>query len=778
MKQWNMHYKVPAQRWVESLPLGNGHIGAMVYGGCETDKLALNLDTFWSGLGLEKGNEHPTPDWKKVQKWLFNNQHSEAEEYLKEHAFGDWTDAYIPAGDLLLTIKSQDGAQVSDYVRRLNLNTGIYENTYKIDDIELKKEIFTSMEKKLLVVKIAAKEDKVFALDIALDSPIRYAVEARDGAGEWAIAGQAPVYTAPDYYSVEDPIRYEDGKGMRFALALQAVSAAGTITKDEQGLHVTGTQEVIIYLSGATDFDPENPPVMIADDSWKEAMYQEIKDGVSAGYDLLKENHVKIHRSYFERVELEIGEQNEAAATTDLIHQYDKDQDDQSLVALMFHYGRYLLICSSVPGSQCANLQGIWNESLRAPWSSNYTVNINTEMNYWMAESCNLSEFHMPMFDLMERTAKRGAKTAKDLYGLDGWVSHHNVDLWGHATPVGRYADYIGCCVFAMWNMSSGWMCRHLWDHYCYTLDKDFLKEKALPIIEGAVKFYLGYLVPHDGYLVTAPSTSPENTFRDWNGDVHSVAVASTMDVSVMKELFGYYIEMCDILGLEGVKAEAKEALDKLPPFKIGKHGQLQEWYDDWDEYDVNHRHVSHLYGLYPASIITKDQEDIRKACAVALNRRGDDGTGWCIAWKACLWARLGDGNRAMQLLSNQMRFTQEEQISMVGGGTYSNLFCAHPPFQIDGNFGYAAAVTEMLLQSQEGAVELIPALPDSWKEGKVKGLKARGGYEVDFEWKDHKVVSVKVRAQYPGTVRIVYNGNEQELTFTEEAKEWSDDIA
>lgn len=293
-------------------------------------------------------------------------------------------------------------------------------------------------------------------------------------------------------------------------------------------------------------------------------------------------------------------------------------------------------------------------------------------------------------------------------------------------------------------------------------------------MIEGAVKFYLGYLVPHDGYLVSAPSTSPENQFRDLDGNVHSVAVSSTMDVSVMKELFAYYIEMCDMLGVEGVKAAAKAALDQLPPFKIGKHGQLQEWYDDWDESDVNHRHVSHLYGLYPASVITKDQKDIRDACAVALNRRGDDGTGWCIAWKACLWARLGDGNRAMQLLANQMRFTREEQISMTGGGTYSNLFCAHPPFQIDGNFGYAAAVTEMLLQSQEACIEIIPALPDAWKEGKVKGLKARGGYEVEFSWKDHKIVSLKISAQQPGSICVNYNGKQQAVTFTAEQLEWS----
>lgn len=803
MKQWNLQYKSAAGKWVEALPLGNGHMGAMVYGGCVKDRISLNLDTLWSGNGKSKGNEHQERDWEKIREWIFNEQFSEAEEYIKENVLGDWTEAYMPAGSLWITVETKQ-SETQNYLRKLNLNTGIYQNCYDLDGKKLKKEMFTSMEKKLLAVKISSQEEEPLNLELRMDSLLRYETEEAEKTDMLVISGRAPVYAAPNYYETKDPIRYEEGKGIRFALALKVVSPTGTIRKDDRGIHIEGTREVVLYLSGGTDFSSENllketegALEGAKEAGWKEEIIKVLSDAEKIGYETLKERHIKIHRSYFERVELELGEQNAAVDvggagelnaevntlkaggantvkdTLELVQSYDAEKEEQSFAALMFHYGRYLLIASSAPGSQCANLQGIWNESLRAPWSSNYTVNINTEMNYWMAESCNLSEFHQPLFELIERTAKSGEKTAKTLYGLEGWVSHHNVDLWGHSTPVGRYADNAESCVYAMWNMSSGWLCRHLWEHYCYTRDFAFLKEKAFPLIEGAVKFYLGYLVLKDGYLLTVPSTSPENMFCDKKGDRHSVAEASTMDISILKEVFGYYIEACEILQVEGVKEQAQEALKLLPPFKTGSFGQLQEWYKDWDESDVHHRHVSHLYGIYPAYVIKEEEPSLLEACKVALERRGDEGTGWCITWKACLWARLKDGNRALRVLSNQMRFTQQEELAVVGGGTYTNLFCAHPPFQIDGNFGYTAAVTEMLLQSHTGVIELLPALPDIWKAGRVKGLKARGGYEVSFAWKEYKITEVTVRAEYPGIVRIRYNGTEQELHFTETENIW-----
>ena len=436
-------------------------------------------------------------------------------------------------------------------------------------------------------------------------------------------------------------------------------------------------------------------------------------------YEKQKKAHMDVYANYFDRMHLDIN--------------YTPDNE---LALKMFHYARYLMICSSVPGSQCTNLQGIWNHHMRAPWSSNYTVNINTEMNYWIAEKANLSDCHMPLLELIERTSKKGEKTAQDVYHLAGWVSHHNLDIWGHSSPVGQFGQDENPCTYSMWPMSSGWLCCHLWEHYCYTLDEAFLKKKAFPIIQGAVEFYLGYLVPYKGYYVTAPSTSPENTFLAPDMTTHSVTFASTMDISILRELFGLYLKACEILGVEDFTNAVKNVLQKLPAYKIGKEGQLQEWFYDYPEADINHRHISHLFGLYPGNQIHKENEPLIEACRTSLERRGDKGTGWCMAWKACLWAKLGDGNHALTLLKNQLRLTREEACSLVGGGIYPNMLCAHPPFQIDGNFGFAAAVLEMLVQYEEQKIVFLPALPDEWKDGMAEGVKAPGNITLNFKWK------------------------------------------
>ena len=513
----------------------------------------------------------------------------------------------------------------------------------------------------------------------------------------------------------------------------------GCIRQKDNTLLVTADGDVYIYLSGITDFQAQDSYL-----SRKKQMLEQICD---LSYQQLKEAHKKAYAAYFDRMDLTLdsGIQND-------------------LITKMFHYARYLMISSSKPGTQCANLQGIWNHDLRAPWSSNYTVNINTEMNYWMAEKANLSDCHEPLFDLIERTASRGKKTAKEVYHLDGWVSHHNVDIWGHSSPVGYFGQDENPCTYSMWPMSSGWLCSHLWEHYRYTLDREFLKEKAFPLIRGAVEFYLGYLVPYDGYFVTAPSTSPENTFTASDHSVHSVTFGSTMDCSILKELLGNYLKACEILGITNLTDEVKAALKKLPPFKIGKEGQLQEWYLDYPEVDVHHRHVSQLYGLYPGNLIHREDKELLAACRVALDRRGDEGTGWCMAWKACLWARLGDGERALKLLKNQLRVTKEENCSLVGGGTYPNMLCAHPPFQIDGNFGFAAAVLEMLVQYQDDRIFFLPALPKEWKDGKISGLRAPGGITIDFVWKDRCITECSLRSQTDMVRTLLYNGTEKKV--------------
>lgn len=765
MRQWKLEYDCPARRWIEALPLGNGTIGAMVYGECTRERIALNLDTLWSGYGKEKGNPGKA-DWKQIRKLLFMRRHKEAEDLIQRDVLGDWTEAYLPAGDLWIELETKEEA--GEYHRELKLNEGLYQNVFTLGDNRLEKEIFTSMEDNLLVVSLRSTKEIPFDAKITLTSPLMYEIRKGENLNTLVLSGQAPSYAAPVYYSCENPIRYE-GKGLSFCFLLSLCGEQGKIHEEKGILKIKGETKLTLYLTGGTNFTADKEDYIRKDDGWIKALKETIQTGEEKGFSCLKREHILKHRSYFERMELELGEKETGQKTTvtERLIDYGENKQDQDLLALMFHYGRYLLIASSAPGSQCANLQGIWNHRLRAPWSSNYTVNINTQMNYWMAESCNLSEFHTPLFALIERVEKKGRKTAESLYQLEGWVSHHNIDLWGHSTPVGYYGQDSLPSIYSMWNMSSAWLCRHLWEHYQYTLDKEFLEKMAYPILEGAVKFYLGYLCPFEGYLVTAPSTSPENLFLDDEGQAHGVTVASTMDISILKELFSNYIHICSILQKEGMKKEAGEALKKLPPYRLGKYGQLQEWYWDDEEAEVKHRHISHLYGLYPSDTI--QDEKLKKGCEITLNRRGDQGTGWCLAWKACLYARLGNGDRALELLDQQMGLTKEEEISTKGGGTYSNLFCAHPPFQIDGNFGYTAAIVEMLMQSSEGKMVILPAIPHKWRKGRVKGLKARGGFTVDFSWEDGRVNYLKIMAKEKSRLLVACNQREEEVSFLEQ---------
>ena len=735
MNELSLVFDRPAEAWNEALPLGNGSMGAMSYGRLRKEKVELNLDTLWSGTGRDKENKNTDVDWEFLHQKIFDGEYEEAEAYCKENILGDWTESYLPAGNLYIDTNVPELKEHGSYQRQLSLRDALEQVVYRQDGQVYQREFFTSMSEPVMALHYKADAYSNLELHISLDSQIRHACSAF-GTNGLVLEGQAPIYVAPPYYSCEHPIVYEGGKGTQFVIGLSVQAPKGCVCQKDNTLLVTAENDVYIYLSGITDFQSQ--------DSYLARKKQMLERICNLSYPQLKESHQKAYEAYFDRMDLTLnpGVQND-------------------LVIKMFHYARYLMIASSKPGTQCANLQGIWNHDLRAPWSSNYTVNINTEMNYWMAEKANLSDCHEPLFDLVERTASRGKKTAKEVYHLNGWVSHHNLDIWGHSSPVGHFGQDENPCTYSMWPMSSGWLCWHLWEHYRYTLDKDFLREKAFPLIRGAVEFYLGYLVPYERYLVTVPSTSPENTFTAPDQGAHSVTFGSTMDNSILKELFGNYLKACEILGITELTDKVKAALEKLPPFKRGKGGQLQEWFLDYPEVDVHHRHVSQLYGL-----IHREDEELLAACRVALDRRGDEGTGWCMAWKACLWARLGDGERALKLLKNQLHVTREENCSLVGGGTYPNMLCAHPPFQIDGNFGFAAAVLEMLVQYQDDRILFLPALPKEWKDGKIRGLKAPGGITIDFAWKDGRITEYSLKSLTDTVRTLLYNGTEKEITL------------
>lgn len=740
MNELSLVFDRPAEAWNEALPLGNGSMGAMSYGRLRKEKVELNLDTLWSGTGRDKENKNTDVDWEFLHQKIFDGEYEEAEAYCKENILGDWTESYLPAGNLYIDTNVPELKEHGSYQRQLSLRDALEQVVYRQDGQVYQREFFTSMSEPVMALHYKADAYSNLELHISLDSQIRHACSAF-GTNGLVLEGQAPIYVAPPYYSCEHPIVYEGGKGTQFVIGLSVQAPKGCVCQKDNTLLVTAENDVYIYLSGITDFQSQ--------DSYLARKKQMLERICNLSYPQLKESHQKAYEAYFDRMDLTLnpGVQND-------------------LVIKMFHYARYLMIASSKPGTQCANLQGIWNHDLRAPWSSNYTVNINTEMNYWMAEKANLSDCHEPLFDLVERTASRGKKTAKEVYHLNGWVSHHNLDIWGHSSPVGHFGQDENPCTYSMWPMSSGWLCWHLWEHYRYTLDKDFLREKAFPLIRGAVEFYLGYLVPYERYLVTVPSTSPENTFTAPDQGAHSVTFGSTMDNSILKELFGNYLKACEILGITELTDKVKAALEKLPPFKRGKGGQLQEWFLDYPEVDVHNRHVSQLYGLYPGNLIHREDEELLAACRVALDRRGDEGTGWCMAWKACLWARLGDGERALKLLKNQLHVTREENCSLVGGGTYPNMLCAHPPFQIDGNFGFAAAVLEMLVQYQDDRILFLPALPKEWKDGKIRGLKAPGGITIDFAWKDGRITECSLKSLTDTVRTLLYNGTEKEITL------------
>jgi len=757
-------YEGPATDWEkDALPLGNGRLGAVAFGGVKEDRILLNEDTLWSGEPRDTTNPEAAKPLEEVRRLVFAGEYRKAQDLLEGTMLGQWTQSYLPMGDLLLTWEASED-EVCNYARELDLNTAVAKVAYERDGVRYVREAFCSFPDDALIVRLGADRAASLSLSIGLSSQLPHTVAPEPSAGRelsLALRGQAPVHAAPVYASEPDPVRYETGKGIRFEIRLAVEATGGTAAIEDGRIRIEAADEVVLKLVAATSFNgfDRDPAREGRDPTTLNAEALSRMAGRSFGG--LLSAHLADYQALFHRVELRLGEVSEEAIklpTDARLRRVKEGAEDHGLTALYFDYGRYLLIASSRPGTQPANLQGIWNPHLRAPWSSNWTTNINVEMNYWLAESCNLGECHEPLFDLIDGLRTTGASVARNNYGAGGWTVNHNADLWRQATAVGGNAQW------AYWPMGAAWFCWHLWNRYEYTRDLAFLKERAYPAMKEAAEFLVDWLIEGpEGWWVTCPSTSPENDFVTERGESCSVAYGSTMDMALIRELFSHCIEAAETLGIDGEFARVLASrLERLLPFRTGRYGQLLEWCEDFPEKEPGHRHLSHLYPLFPGDqfVSGRDGKWV-DACRASLERRlahGGGHTGWSCAWIVNLWARLEDGEKAYEYVMTLLRHS-----------TSDNLWDTHPPFQIDGNFGGTAGIAEMLLQSHAGEIRLLPALPSAWREGSVTGLKARGGWEVDIRWRDGKLEEAVLVSSSEGECRL---RSKEPLIFSQSGRE------
>ncbi len=757
-------YKHPAKTWVHSLLLGNGSLGGAFYGRVQTETVELNLDTLWSGYPGRKSytRENPYEAFKQAQKLSLEGKNFEAQQLIEEKIAGGDSMFYMPLGKLIISSKSN--LKQRNYKRQLDLRTAVHTVTYKLKKTDYKTEAFISAPADVMVIKTVADGDVKINLNITIQNELRHEVSTD---GEFLrLVGTCPSENPEEGDWFTDVYLDGDKKGMDFC-CLTSFDTDGKLKFNKKSVSVEDASYLTIYLGAQSSFV-----------DWKSLPNKEyiapceakIRAAKEKSYDELKAEHISDYQTLYNRVELDLGNSKKDGTTTNArLREFMARKNDIELYALLFNFGRYLAISASRPGSQAMNLQGIWTYRKYSPWRSNYTVNINTEMNYWPLLTCSLPELCEPLNSMVEDLSEAGQWAAKEIYNARGFTCHHNVDLWRHNTPVS------GCASWLFWNMSGAWFTRHLFEYYEYTGDLTYLKEKAYPVILESAKFCLDLLVEDkDGYLIACPSTSPENKFFDKNNNIVAVSQTTTMTMSIIKDNFQNALSCADVLGdNDPILDEIRQALPKLLPFRIGKDGRLLEWYDERPEEQIKHRHVSHLYALFPADLIDVDRTpDLVDAARKTLDVRGDKGTGWSLGWKINFHSRLRDGNRALKLVNNQLRYIPNPEVRG-RGGTYPNMLDAHPPFQIDGNFGAVSGIAQMFVQSFGNRILVLPALPDSWKDGSVKGLSAKGGVKLNIEWKDAKLS--RLTATGCGEFEFVYgdksvtvnlNGNETEINF------------
>jgi len=786
-KELFLWYEQPAEKWEEALPIGNGTIGAMIFGGTDIEQLSLNENTLYSGEPsvVFKDIKITPKTFDQVVRLLKEHKYVEANLIVSKNWLGRLHQYYQPFGDLF--IENNKSGDISSYKRDLNLSDATATTVYTQNGVRYKREVFASHPDNVIVVHIQSDKPTGIDINLRFTSPHPTAGQEIESDGI-RLKGKAPGYVErrtfeqieswgdqykhPELYDKNGKRKFDkrvlygeeiDNKGMLFEACLKPLfPSKGEIEKKDSVLRIYNTNEVYLVMAMATSFNGyDKSPSMEGIDPSKKV--SEILSSATAhDYSTLKNRHTKDYHSLFDRVTLDLKsdkEQNELPTDQRIIRFSQKP--DPELAALLFQFGRYLMISGSRPGGQPLNLQGIWNKEVIPPWNSGYTMNINTEMNYWLAEPANLSECHEPLFRLIRELSVTGSETAKNMYNRRGWVGHHNTSIWRESLP----NDNVPTASF--WPMVQGWLSSHLWERYLYTNDKEFLRKEVYTIMKGAAEFYADWLIDDgEGHLVTPAGLSPENSFITENGEKASLSMGPTMDMAIIRETFTRTIKASEMLGIdETLRKELQDKLSRLLPYRIGERGQLQEWMYDFKEAEPKHRHFSHLYGFHPGDQITPDKTpELFKAVETSLNLRGDEASGWSMGWKINCWARLLDGNHAYKIITNLFNPVGFGTEQRKGGGLYMNLLDAHPPFQIDGNFGYTAGVIEMLMQSHAGYIHLLPALPDAWPEGHIEGIKSRGNFEIAIDWQkgtltEATIISMggekcRVRTKSPFTVK------------------------